>query len=219
VAGGLFFPTGLHAQFEGMIESENMTTEAFGAPEKFHMRMYVRADRVRIETAAGDEGDVVLIYRSDRSIIWMLNMRDSTYQELPHPSVAPSPDRKDPGASGYTIRTTEKTREILGYRCQQVLLQRGEEVTEIWGAKALGDVSETLNRVIGEGGGDLSGWQQELRTLKLFPLSAKMTFGGRVLESQSVTKVKRGRGEDRLFDLPARFRREAPVQLPGGLKE
>lgn len=205
------------AQFEGTIESENLTTEGLGGAETFRMRMHVRADRVRIETDGGGSDDVIIIYRADRSVVWLVNMKDSSYQEMPHASLMAQERSGPAGGTQVRVRTTGRTKKILGYTCRQVLLEREEEVTEIWGAPALSGITTTLERVIGSGGG--GGWQGELRELGVFPLRARITIDGRVVESQTVTRVTKQRPEDALFDLGPRMRKEAPVLLPGGREE
>lgn len=205
------------AQFEGTVESENLTTEGLGGAETFRMRMHVRADRVRIETNGGGSDDVIIIYRADRSVVWLVNMKDSSYQEMPHASLTAQERPGDAGGAQFRVRPTGRTKKMLGYTCRQVLLEREEEVTEIWGATALSGITATLERVIGSS--SAGGWQEELKALGLFPLLARTTIGGQVVESQTVTRVTKERPADALFNLGPRMRKEAPVMLPGGREE
>src|SRR5512142_1154309 len=71
------------AQFEGIVESKNLTTDETGAFRQFTLTMWIKKDRIRVQTSAfGSTPASTMIYRGDRLVTWMLNDDDQTYFEI-----------------------------------------------------------------------------------------------------------------------------------------
>jgi len=80
----LFLACGtLRAQFEGVIESRNRTTDELGAEQQYVMTMWIKGrcedhDLCNVTTPAS-----TMIYRSDLRVIRMLDDDNKTYFEVP----------------------------------------------------------------------------------------------------------------------------------------
>ncbi len=203
--------TGFAQQFEGVIETRNATTDERGAPQQFTMTMYVKRDMVRIQNSAvGTSPPSTMIYRGDMRVVWMLDEEGKSYFEIrqneqPQEVRAPSlPDVKAP-----EVRKTGKKKQVLGLPCEQITIMDNEQQTEIWATKSLGDLFGTISRVLGaEGTGQE--WEDKIMKMGYYPLIASTKMGGKILESQEVTKIEKKHLAQELFELPAGFTKETP---------
>jgi hypothetical protein len=199
----------LRAQFEGVIESRNTTTDETGAEQQSVMTMWIKGTMAKITNSATSTTPAsTMIYRSDLRVIRMLNDDNKTYFEIPQGKT-----REDASAEAgapAAVKKTGKTKKILGYRCEQFLIGQGEAETEIWGTKDLKGLSASLARALGEErSGQGTAWNDELTKLGIFPLLANTRLEGKVLESQEVVKIeKRSLAED-LFSLPAGYKKQS----------
>ncbi|MEK9136807.1 MAG: hypothetical protein AAB393_06760, partial [Bacteroidota bacterium] len=79
----LYVCASAQAQFEGTIESKNLTTDETGSPQQFTMTMYVKNGMVKIHNSAiGTSPSSTMIYRNDKKVVWMLNEEERTYFEI-----------------------------------------------------------------------------------------------------------------------------------------
>lgn len=195
------------AQFEGIIETSNVSTDEYGRAVTFTMTMWVAPTGVRIGIpSTGDNPGVTIIGRTDRAVRWVLNDVDRTYFELP---VEPPPGDEGPPAPAAGFERTGRKKKILGYSAEQLLLKNGSVKTEIWATGELRPLVETLDRALGPGGVEGGGpWSNELTRLGLFPLRALTKDGNDVLESSDVTKIQRVRVTPALLELPQGYRRQ-----------
>ena len=195
------------AQFEGVIESRNTTTDETGAEQQYVMTMWIKGTMAKItNTATSTTPASTMIYRSDLHVIRMLNDDDRTYFEIPQG------DAKDDASAGEpaAVKKTGKTKKVLGYRCNQFMIAQGEAETEIWGTKDLQGLSASLARALGEErAGQGAAWNDELTRLGVFPLQATTRFEGKVLESQEVVRIEKRSLADELFSLPAGYRKQS----------
>lgn len=200
-----------HAQFEGIVESKNATIDETGVTQHFVMTMSIKKDRIRIETSpAGTTPGTVMIYRSDRKVVWMLNEEDKTYFEVLHETRVQGgqpPSMPDPGDKPV-VRRTGKSRKILGYSSEQIIVKRYDQETELWATKGLGGLSATISQVLGQDESG-SGWMDEVTALGLFPLIASTKIDGKVVESQEITRIEAKSLAEDLFELPSGFRKQA----------
>jgi hypothetical protein len=205
------------AQFEGIVETRNLTTDEAGMPQQFKITMWIKSDRVRVQsTAFGSSPASTMIYRSDRKVTWMLNEDERTYFEILQ-KTQPSPERPYSGEELHpTISRTGKTRKVLGYPCEQVLVKRENEETVIWGTKSLASLSVTIRRVLGEPEtGAPGGWQEQLDALGLYALSASTRIEGALVEQQETTKIEKREVASGLFELPAGYRKQDIGEMSG----
>jgi hypothetical protein len=200
------------AQFEGIVETRNLTTDETGKLQQFTMTMWISKDRIRIQNSAfGNTPATTMIYRNDRHTIWMLNEEDKTYFEILQED---KPSGTNSGEESRledkpTVRRTGSTRKILGYTCEEVLLVQGEGQTEIWGTKKLSDLTATTSRVLGQSDAEAGGWMDEITRLGLYPLASSTRIEGKVVESQETTMIELKSLSSELFDLPAGYRKQA----------
>ncbi len=194
------------AQFEGVFETKNLTTDEMGAVQKFSTTMWIKDGMAKIRNdPEGSTPSSTMIYRSDRQVIWLLNEADSSYVEIVQARNTPAELPPDLGSS-YKIRRTRKTTKILGYRCQQVLIQWSEKQTELWGSDRLSKLAGALSSVLGSDNSQVSGGlMDEVEKLGLFPLRSITKIDGRVVESQEVTAIREKRLGNELFEIPVGY--------------
>jgi hypothetical protein len=195
------------AQFEGVVETANVSSDEYGRAVTFTMTMWVAPTGVRIGIpATGSAPGVTIIGRTDRAVRWVLNDADKTYFELP---IEAPPDDGAPTEEPAGFKRTGKKKKILGYNAEQLVLKNGSVTTEIWATGDLRPLVETLDRALG--GGEVEGggpWNSELSRQGLFPLRALTKDGKDVLESSDVTKISRVRVNPALLELPPEYRRQ-----------
>lgn len=202
-------PPRMSAQFEGVFETRNTTTDETGARVEFTMTMWIKPDRVKISSGgAGAQGGTTMIYRSDRQVIWMLNTDERTYVEMDQEG-GPTEPRAPSDNGGYRIKRTGKKASILGYQCEQVVISRRDEGTELWGSRRLRRLQETLASVLGAGRtATPAEWTDQVDRLGLFPLRSTTKIGGQLVESQEVTRIEETVLPPEIFDLPAGYRKQ-----------
>jgi hypothetical protein len=207
----LFLACGtLRAQFEGVIESRNTTTDALGAEQQYVMTMWIKGAMAKITTSATSTTPAsTMIYRSDLRVIRMLDDDNKTYFEVPQGKMKEDATAEG-GGNPAPVKKTGKTKKILGYRCEQFLISQGEAETEIWGTKDLRGLSASLARALGEERvGQGTAWNDELTRLGIFPLLANTRIEGKVVDAQEVLKIeKRSLGDD-IFSLPGGYRKQS----------
>ena len=212
IAFACLFCGTLHAQFEGVIESRNTTTDENNAPQQYEMTIWVKGPMARITTSATPSSPAsTMIYRSDLRVIWMLNEESKSYFQVAMGKTGDeAPGKEEPA----NVRRTGKSKKILGYASDQYLITQGDMVTEIWGTKGLGDLSASLARALGEErAGQGEAWNDELTRLGVYPLVANSRIEGNVLEGQEVVKIDRRALPDDLFALPAGFKKQSVGDL------
>ena len=205
------------AQFEGVVESKNMTTDELGAQQHFTMTMWIKRDMVRIQTSATGTTPVsTMIYRNDRHVVWMINDEDRSYFEIVQENQSGKPG-ESPGMiedEKPVIRKTGRKKSILGYKCQQIFLKRSDTDTEIWGTQNLSSLAASLSQALGEEQGDpMSGLADELTKMGIFPLVAYTRIGKKVVESQEVTRINPQPLQQDLFEIPEGYRRQKPGEM------
>ncbi len=204
------------AQFEGIVESKNLTTDETGTFRQFTLTMWIKNDRIRVQTSAvGTTPASTMIYRGDRLVTWMLNDDDRTYFEILKNPRSPNTPNEAASAPGTPIKRTGKTRRILGYPCEQIIVAQEGQTTEIWGTKGLPALLQTIRNVLGDDRDPAGGWQEELEALGLFPLSASTKVEGAVVESQETTRIEQREIQPALFELPTGYRKQDVGQMGG----
>lgn len=205
--------TDVLAQFEGIVESKNLTIDETGKTQQFSMTMWIREGRMRVENGAiGSTPPSTMIYRNDKGVFWILNGEEKTYIEiLLHPEVGETPKPPDAGErSRPTIKKTKRTRTVLGYPCEQYVVSRPGEETVIWGTKRLSKLLAALTTALGSGHQEADeSWSDELTKMGIYPMLATTKVDGRVIESQEVVKIETRVLPQELFELPDGYQRES----------
>ncbi|MCC6396763.1 MAG: DUF4412 domain-containing protein [Bacteroidetes bacterium] len=204
------------AQFEGIIQSKNLSVDDLGVAHEYKMTIWVKKDFVRVTVPkVGVTPGSTVIYRTDNNISWVLNDDDRTFFEVALTSLRGSQEdvRPDPNAmEAPKVDLTRKKRKILGFTCEQVVISRGETVTEIWGAKGLEDLARVLHESLEPG---QQGMMEEDTIAKMgfFPLVSVLRYEGRVLESQEVTKIERATLASELFQIPEGYKKQKALDV------
>ncbi len=201
------------AQFEGIVQSSNYTMDDDGTGYRYAMTMWVRKNMVRVQVPAyGSTGASTVIYRSDRKVSWVLDEAAKTYFEVSQVQGPMPPGSGTRPSDKAATNRTGKTKKVLGYLCEQVLVKRGDVETEIWGAKGLGELAAVLNATLHDG---LAYGDEEdiIGRMGLYPLLSVTRFEGRILESQEVTKIERTTLSQELFQIPAGYSKQKPVDM------
>ena len=203
-------------QFEGIIQSRNRSVDYGGETQEYEMTIWVKKAQVKVTVPQiGATPGSTVIYRTDSRVSWILNDQDRTYFEValaprqgmqqPTPSEPASPDKP-------AVTRTNKTRKILGYVCEQVMIQKGETETEIWGTKGLGDLTQMLNQSLqAESAGGEEG--DLIAKMGLYPLQSVTRYEGRILESQEVTKIERKSLSNDLFRIPEGYKKQKALDV------
>jgi hypothetical protein len=180
--------------------------------QHFVMTLRVKGEMVRTEISAfGSNPANVLIHRRDLGLVWVLDEARQTFFEMRVDRQGEGEELRGSGDSH--IQRTGKTKKILGYHCEQLLLRSGDVQTEYWGTKKLTSLASTIARVFGSGE-SAGGVSDALAALGYFPMIARTRFEGRVIEYTEVTKITRCTVEDSLFTVPADYRKESAPEMP-----
>jgi hypothetical protein len=201
---GLFFASFGHAQFEGVVESRNLTSDMSGAAQRFTMKLWVKKGIVKIEMSAiGSTPASTILYRLDVGRVVMLNDQEKTFFEIPQGEAGQGDVER---AAPPTVRRTGKTRKILGYSCDQLYIRNGEAETEYWGTKSLSALAAALSKATGSQAG--TGVSDDLTAMGYFPLVAVTKMGGKVLESSEVTRLEAMTLPQELFEIPPGYKQQ-----------
>ncbi len=211
------FHTAAPAQFEGVVESRNLTVDEQGVEQRYVMTMRVRKDMVRVEIPpVGDMPGSTVIYRRDRKISWVLNDLEKSYfevsltQDVPQRATVPDMDSAD---RPVFVRT-KKTRKVLGYPCEQLIVKRGESETEIWGTKGLAALTAALEGTLARDARDGAGYETEMiAQMGIFPVVSTTRCEGKIIESQEITRVESKPVGPELFVVPAGYAKQKSVEM------
>ncbi len=208
------------AQFEGIIESRNVTTDETGGTVEYQMTMWIGRDMVKVKTTSleGIPGNT-MIYRNDKNVIWMFAEGEKSYVEIdqseqPVQQYAATPEEK------YKVRRTGKKKTILGYLCEEIILTRESEKTTIWATAKLKRLNDVLAKAFGgENGHGPQAWDDELSKFGLYPLKATILVDGHIAESQEVTAISEKKLPVELFQVPADFEKQNMGKMFDGMEE
>ena len=196
------------AQFEGIVESRNVTIDQTGSRLEYVTSIWVKNGMARIVNSASESVPaVIMIYRSDLKLVWMINDDDKTYVEISH---ADQPRKSGAQKGKGTVKKSGQGTTVLGYPCDHYVLKSGEATTEVWGTKRLAGLAATLAAILGIGEEDEESPQvDELTALGVFPLRTVTKIGGNVIDSQDVTRIEKKSLADDIFSLPSGYTRQS----------
>ncbi len=194
--------------------------DELGRPQEFIMTMWIRKDMVRIETKGASPPGSTMIYRADLKKVWMLNPEERSYFEIPQDERGE--EVFDSGGTGarYVVRRTGKKKNIAGYECEQFIIKREAEETELWGTKRLGHLVSTLSTALGEDQTSAAeGAVAEVMKRGIYPLRSATKVDGQLIESQEVTRIEPKPLDASLFALPADFKKKKALDMMQELPE
>jgi hypothetical protein len=219
---GLGFSTVLpaHAQFEGIVQSKNVTTDELGRPQTFIMTMWVKKDMVRIETKGAAAPSSTMLYRTDMKRIFMLNDEEKSYFEISQDEKAQEVIASGGTTAKYSLKKTGKKKSIAGYPCDEFLIKRESEETQLWGTKKLAHLVTAISRALGQEHASVAdGATNEVMKLGVYPMASSTKLDGNVIESQEVTLVESKSLDASLFTLPAAYKKQKAFEMMQGVQE
>lgn len=207
IAAALFFPGTLLAQFEGMIESKNMTIDELGKEQQFTMTIWVKGANAKIvNSASGSSPAVTMVYRGDLQVLWVINDEEKSYYEMRQGEGFGEAGQSLSKENRTAVKKTGRTKKILGYPCAQYMVANSGAKTEIWGTRSLPGLAAALARAVGQDPeGAQGGWTDEITRLDVYPLQAYTRIGGKIVESHDVTAIQRSTLQMDMFALPSGY--------------
>lgn len=200
------------SQFEGTIVSANRSMDESGSPQVYQMTIHVKKSMVRVEvpSIAGMPASTA-IFRRDRKVTWMLDAASRTYFEIRAPQGGVNEERARMKKDAPVVQRTKKTKKLLGFMCEQVIVTRSDMRTEVWGARGLEDLAAVLADALDNGQGPAS--DDVIAAIGLFPLFSTTTYEGRELESQEVTRIERKVLDPALFEIPQGYAKQKAADV------
>ncbi len=200
------------SQFEGTIVSANRSMDDGGSPQVYQMTIHVKKSMVRVEVPsfAGIPASTA-IFRRDRKVTWMLDAASRTYFEIRVPQGGVNDERAREKKDAPVVQRTKKTKKLLGFMCEQVIVTRSDMRTEVWGARGLEDLAAVLADALDNGQGPAS--DDVIAAIGLFPLFSTTTYEGRELESQEVTRIERKVLDPALFEIPQGYAKQKAADV------
>lgn len=209
-----------NAQFEGIIESKNVTTDQMGKPQQFVMTMWIKKDMVRIETSGLPMPGSIMIYRTDQKRIYMVNPDEKSYFEISQDEKPQELYARGGSEAKYSVKRTGKTKTIAGYPCEQFIIKREDESTELWGTKKLPHVVSTLSKALGQDHVDVAdGAVNEVMKMGIYPMSSATKVGGILIERQEVTKIETKSLDQSVFSIPAGYSKQKSIDMMNGVQD
>lgn len=201
------------AQFEGEIDMKQSSFDPSG--EKVIKYRLIVKDNLFSMSLTGAEKDAQkgrFIVRGDRNVFWIVDDGSKTYFEIPIDDAPPTGkgDLRQKGASkGRKLapRKTGRSETLLGYQCDEYVIQEGEEETRFLGTTKFGNMFEHLKKSLSrsEESHEESGWEAAVASMNIFPLRVVTTRGGAALERTEVTRIEKMKTSAVTFEAPAGY--------------
>ncbi len=208
------------AQFEGAIDMKVSMIDQ-GKQENVFYTMFVKGNLMAtsIKAGTGEAGRGKFILRGDKQLLWIVNDEEKSYfeismkedNELKNPDEMKKPEQGDKKPK---ITKTGKKETILGYSCEEIVIEDKDEVTHIWGTSKLGNLYHDLFKSFGEMGGrgskrEAKDWEDELVNMKLFPLKILSKKDDKLVQSQEVTKIDKKSVASSVFAVPKDYSKQS----------
>ncbi len=200
------------AQFEGTIDMK-VTMQDNGKTNQMLYTMMVKKNLMAANIKAEDKENIEskFIFRGDKKVLWIINDADKVYLEYDLNDEQTSSGKTE--KSDVKIKKTGKREAILGYPCEEFIVEEDNEVTQLWGTSKLGDFYSNLIKSFGhiegrETESSSNGWEKELEALKIFPLKIISMEDGIVKQTQEVTKIESKSIPTSTFDVPKGYTKQ-----------
>ncbi len=208
-----------YSQFEGIVETKNITTDEIGKAQEFVMTMWIKKDMVRIETKGGTLPGSTMIYRTDQKKIYMVNDEEKTFFEISQDEKAQEIFGVGGTSEKYSVKKTGKKKMIAGYPCDQFIIKRNNEVTELWGTKKLGQLVKAISKAMGQEHTNVAeGATNEVMKMGIYPMLSATKLEGNLIESQEVTRIEIKPLDAALFNLPTGYKKQKSVEMMDDLQ-
>jgi len=212
----MVFPALLRGQFEGELSLKIMTKQ-FGEPKEMLVDLFIKGEDVAFRVQGSREGERgMIIYRGEEKLLLIINDAGKSYLELAADSgnSAFIGNRMKGTDKPVSVRKTGKTKEILNYKCEEVIAEEDSSLIDLWGTPELagiyGGFMNAFARMQGQSSaGSPGGWQSEMLRLKLFPLQSAKTRNHELVESQEVTKIDKHPLGQAMFNPPEGYTKQS----------
>jgi Domain of unknown function (DUF4412) len=189
--------------FDGVVEF-TVTSEEGTMP----MTYMEKGNNVRIEMEGrpGMKAAILINVKDKKATMLMEKMK--MYMPIPEPKASETSGPKP------EITKTGKTQEILGYKCEQVIIKYGERQTEVWITKDLGPFAMFQMGPPGKASREEE-WQKVIGKEGGFPLKAVTTLGDKKVNEMTATKVEKKSLDNALFQIPEGYKQFDPSMMGG----
>ena len=208
------------AQFEGAIDMK-VTMDNEGKQQDVFYTMLVKNNLMatNIKSGGGEINRGKIIFRGDKQVLLIVNDEEKSFLEI-----SLKEDKKikgqdetsmpDSSEAKPKITKTGKKETILGYVCEEIVIEDKDEVTHLWGTTKLGNLYKDLFKSFGEMGGrgaqkETETWEDELVNMKLFPLKILEMKEGKVVQSQEVTKIDKKPVPSSTFEISKDYQKQS----------
>jgi len=188
--------------FEGVLEVQAQNTE------RVQLYTYaVKNGRIRVEPAdVSDDPQVILVDYPAKKTYVLLPAREQYFEIA---------NAVEVGHEATGLQKTELTDEILGYKCDQLLVKLSNAEVEIWATKEFGTPGTMLTSIAAKTS-DTPAWETELFSKGYFPLKVIIRdasgYDAGKFEVNTVQKKALG---DYLFRIPMGYEKvEKDVLVP-----
>ena len=202
------------SQYEGVLEMKVSMAEGDSIHSSTY-RLHVQKGKLAATLSAGSGGGAgggAFIFRGDRKLLWIVNDDQKSYLEVSMKDVDTSSGKAAP-ADESKLERTGKRKTILGYACDEFVVQGETEQIQLWATSKLGNVYEGLLKSLGELGSaqmkDQAGWEAQLSAMKLFPLELVTSRNGVLYQTQEVTKIETKKLPSTMFEPPRGYKKES----------
>ena len=232
ILGLLFFIflAGGRAHSQGLYWEQTVTTSMTGKPHEMHTKGYLKP--MKLKTVSDEENRAVII-RSDKEVLYVINMKDKTYSEMTFKEFEgqmtkaneqmkemqenmkdmPPEQRKMMegmmkgmmGKKEYEIKRMGEKKTIAGFSCEKVVMSEGDkEIGEFWVTKDVGSMKNYAKD-----------WSKLMEKIAQGPMAGMFRklaeLYGFVMESKvsgvtsTTTKLEKRSVGDSEFELPAGY--------------
>ena len=208
------------AQFEGEMNLKTTRTVR-GTPMNALVNVLMKGEMLNLKVKDESEigKDASIIYRGDKKSLWVVNDKEKNYFEIPmkDSDEEETPERtKNPHGKTdkVNVEKTGKTATILGYPCEEYIIQQGDEAKDLWATTKLGDVYEGFMKSFGQlarrrPGAMGNTLESEVMKLKIFPLKSTTTTKGVVTSTEEITKIEKRTLAASLFEAPPGYKKQS----------
>lgn len=209
------------AQFEGEIDMKQSSFDPSGE-KVIKYRLTVKDNLFSMSLSGTEKEKGRFIVRGDRNLFWIVDEGSKSYFEIPideTPRAGKGESRKNQDRKGRQLATkkTGKSESILGFQCDEYVVQEGEEETRFWGTTKFGNTFEHLKKTLSQSdeANEESGWEAAAASMNIFPLRVITTRGGAALERTEVTRIEKMKTSAATFEAPAGYAKLEMGNAPG----
>ncbi len=206
------------SQFEGVLDMRMTTGRPSGESRQVSYTLMVKENKVAadVREAEGAKMFGKIIYRGDKNLTWVIDDAHKSYMEIELNGETPEQEQETKGEQegGPKVHKTGKTESILGYTCDEWIVEDSDAVTSVWGTPKLGDMYDGLQKAFGQlnrrgpMSGSASSWENELAKIRVFPLKIVRSEGGNIVQTQEVTKIEPKSLAASVFEVPEDYKKQ-----------